>query len=69
MHRHHLVAAWVNDFDGNLFILTSGEGKGCCAAELLKLVLVDDTFEGAGDFVPRFLSGKKACVIQKVRPS
>ena len=40
-------------------MLTDGKWKGFCAAELLKLFFVDDTFEGAGDFVPRFFVGKE----------
>ena len=40
-------------------MLTNRKRKGFCAAELLKLIFVDDPFKGAGDFVPRFFVGKE----------
>ena len=59
MHAHHFVSAGVDDFDGDAGMLTSREGKRFCAAELLKAIFVDDTFEGAGDFVPCAFVGKE----------
>ena len=59
MHAHHFVSAGVDDFDGDAGMLTSREREGFCTAELLKAIFVDDTFEGAGDFVPRAFVGKE----------
>ena len=59
MHAHHFVSTWINDFDGDARMLTSREREGFCTAELLKAIFVDDTFEGAGDFVPCAFVGKE----------
>ena len=59
MHAHDFVAAGVDDFDGDAGVFADRERERCCAAELFKLVFVDDTFKGAGDFVPCRLVGKE----------
>ena len=59
MHAHHFVSTWIDDFDGDAGMFSSREGKRFCTAELLKAIFVDDTFEGAGDFVPCAFVGKE----------
>ena len=59
MHAHDLVPAWVNDFDGDASVFSNRKRERFCAAEFLKLVFVDDTFERASDFVPCRLIGKE----------
>ena len=56
---HDLVPARVDDLDGDALVFARWKRQGGRAAETLKTLLINDAFEGAGDFAPGFLVGKE----------